>query len=225
MGYPYYFQFTLTPYGKEIERNLREKKEIVITFQSLSKAIGKERVIWRYDPIILNDMLTEAYHEEMFTDLCRELCDFTDSCIISFVDVYQKLNRTVKEDLLKDISEEQMHRLASVFSGIAGDYRIELQACCEKVDFRYDGVRPSSCIDKLRIEKICGHLVTAGNDKSQRPGCGCVQSVDIGAYNTCRNGCIYCYANHSDASIQRNCMRHNPNSDILIDTVKEMPSH
>lgn len=221
LGYSYYFQFTLTPYGKELERNLSDKKQIVKTFQCLSKAIGKERVIWRYDPIILNEMLTEAYHVKMFTALCRELCGYTDSCIISFVDVYHKLNKAAKEDLLKEITEEQMHRLASVFSEIARDYGIELQACCEKVDFREDGVKSSSCIDKARIEKICGHSITAGKDKSQRPGCGCVQSIDIGVYNTCRNGCVYCYANHSDNSITKNYLRHNPDSDIMIGTVDE----
>lgn len=226
LGYQYYFQFTITPYGlpyqgstfgKYLEPNLREKSEIIRTFQELSERLGKTRVLWRYDPIVLNDTLTEEYHLEQFAALCKELSGYTELCTISFADIYRKLNNEVKEQVLREITQEQMHSLAAAFSDIATPMGITLRACCEAIDLTGDGVLPASCIDRETVEKICGHTVSVRKDKSQRPNCGCMKSIDIGAYNTCRNGCIYCYANHSRASIDRNCSRHDPDSPIMID--------
>ncbi len=225
LGFRYCFQFTITPYGlpyrgsaygKWLEPNLREKSEIIQTFQELSERLGKDRVMWRYDPIVLNDTLTAEYHLEQFTALGRELSGYTELCTISFADVYRKLSSTVKEQVLKEISPEQMHRLSTALSEAAKPMGMTLRACCEEIDLTKDGILPASCIDRQTVEKICGHSIAAGKDKSQRPHCGCMKSVDIGVYNTCRNGCIYCYANHSMASIDRNCSRHDPASPIMI---------
>ncbi len=216
MGYPYYFQFTLTPYGKELERDLRDKADILATFRQLSLYLGKSRVLWRYDPIVWNEALTMDYHIRSFEKLCAGLEDYTDTCIISFVDFYDKLMKQGRNELLHEIREDQMHEIAGCLAAIAGNYGIELKACCEGLDFTKDGIKPSACIDKALVEQICGHAISARKDRSQRPECGCVQSVDIGVYNTCRNGCIYCYANHSEASIENNFYKHDPNSDILI---------
>lgn len=241
-GYSYYFQFTLTPYGlsyitqenpgsntgsdieksevsiygKEIEPNLRDKRDILTTFRQLSEQLGRDKVLWRYDPIILSDAFTMEYHLQQFSYLCRELTGYTDLCTISFVDLYSKLNKTVKEQIIREITREEMHRLSAELVRIAKPYHIELRACCEAIDLSVDGIKPAACIDKEIIQRISGHSITARKDRSQRVGCGCVQSVDIGAYNTCRNGCVYCYANHSNASIVKNCERHDPTSSMLI---------
>jgi hypothetical protein len=219
MGYHYYFQFTLTPYGKEIEQNLRDKQDIIQTFITLSKTIGKEKVLWRYDPVILNDSLTIAYHQDMFERLCRQLKGFTEICTISFVDLYTKLNQTVKRKLIREITEDEIYKTAGVFSEIGREHGIEIRACSEKIDLTRFGIKAASCIDKQTIEKICGYTIASKPDSNQRPGCGCIQSIDIGVYNTCKNGCIYCYANHSSASIEDNFAKHNPNSEILIGSV------
>lgn len=219
MGYQYYFQFTLTPYGKDIERKLREKKEIVKTFQQLSSFLGNNRVLWRYDPILLNNELTYHYHISQFTSLCKELQGFTKLCTISFVDFYSKLKKPVRDRFIHEMNEEQMHQLARSFSEIAKTYEIDLKACCEDLDLTRDGVKPASCIDKDLIELVCGRSIKAKKDKSQRPYCGCVQSIDIGIYNTCSHGCIYCYANHSDTSIDKNVQMHDPASPILLGSI------
>ena len=242
MGFHSYFQVTLTPYGlpwsasstafrsdevsamqpsygTAIERGLRDKEEILYTFRQLSEKLGQRRVQWRYDPIILNDELTLEYHTEMFGRLCRELSGYTKRCTISFVDQYAKLQSKWKENVITEISPEQMHKTAAAFAKIAEPYGIELQACCEAIDFSMHGIRSAACIDLGVIQQICGHNVKVRKDKSQRVNCGCMQSVDIGAYNTCSNGCIYCYANHSEASILKNCEKHDPNSPILIGTI------
>ncbi|MDF2944298.1 MAG: hypothetical protein K0S01_3156 [Herbinix sp.] len=239
MGYHYYFQFTITPYGfnpeqypfnllspnhdylyrNEIERNLRDKKDIIKTFQQLSNRLGKERVLWRYDPIIINDELTIQYHLDRFTMLCQELKGYTNICTISFVDLYSKLSKKVKEEVIRAITPEQMHDMAAAFSSIGHKHGIELRACSESIDLSVDGIKPAACISKDIVEQVCGHVINAKKDKNQRLECGCIQSVDIGVYNTCKNGCIYCYANHSDTSIDNNFEKHDPNSDILIGSV------
>ncbi len=240
MGYSYYFQFTLTPYGlpitgyeissgsmqgreqglkqygKEIEPYLRDKRDILATFRRLSDRLGKNRVLWRYDPIILNDIYTMDYHQNQFAYLCQELAGYTDICTISFVDRYSKLSKKVKEQVVREITAKEMHSLAAELVRIAKPYHIQLRACCETIDLSDDGIEPAVCIDKEVMERICGHSIAAKKDKSQRTQCGCFQSVDIGAYNTCRNGCVYCYANHSEASIIKNYEKHDPRSPMLI---------
>jgi len=89
-GYDYYFQFTLNPYDQEIEVNLPKKAEIIKTFIELSNLIGKDRVIWRYDPILLTDKITIGDHLEYFNILAGQLGDYTRKCVISFLDQYQK---------------------------------------------------------------------------------------------------------------------------------------
>ncbi len=222
MGYSYYFQFTLTPYGKDIEPNLRDKRDILDTFRYLSEKLGKNRVLWRYDPIILNDTYTLDYHRQQFADYAKELSGYTKICTISFVDLYSKFSKQVKEQVVREITEEEMHLLAAELVQLARPYQIELRACCETIDLSVDGIKSAACIDKEFMERVCGHSLTGKKDKSQRLACGCAQSVDIGAYNTCRNGCVYCYANHSETSILKNCEKHEVGSPMLIGNIEEM---
>jgi hypothetical protein len=215
-GYKYYFQFTLTPYDNTIEKNLRNKAEIEDTFIRLGKMIGKERVIWRYDPIILNDVLDISYHKEQFGRMCHKLSEYMETVTISFVDIYRK----IKTNAIRPITDEEVAELGSFISITARDHGLRAVACCETMDLSVYGIKKASCIDKTLIERICGTKLNVLHDRNQRNGCGCCQSIDIGAYNTCRNGCIYCYANYSESSVKSNCEKHNPNGELLIGEVK-----
>ncbi|MDF2542673.1 MAG: hypothetical protein K0S47_2391 [Herbinix sp.] len=221
LGYQYYFQFTLTPYHNTIEKNLRDKARIIETFQELSMKLGRHRVHWRYDPIIINDELTISYHEKEFAYLCDKLKYDTKTCTISYVDLYTKINKTVKENIIRDVSDEEMKKMASILAEIGHGNGVELRACSEKMNLEMYGIKPASCIDRATIELICGRSIKVKQDKNQREGCGCMESVDIGAYNTCKNGCIYCYANHSGESIERNTAKHNIESALLIGNLTE----
>jgi len=216
MGYKYYFQFTLTPYDCTIEKNIRDKNEIVNTFIELSNIIGKERVLWRYDPIILNNRLSVDYHLEQFLLLCERLHSYTESVTISFVDYYKKL----KTDIVRDITEEEITELSVFIGQTAKNYEMDVKACSERMDLTVYGIGKASCIDKYIIEKVCGHKLDVKQDKNQRGNCGCVESIDIGTYNTCSNGCVYCYANYSEKSVAANMKMHNPNSEMLNDALK-----
>lgn len=223
MGYHYYFQFTLTPYDCVIEPGLRSKTEIEDTFIELSKRIGRERVVWRYDPIILNDTLDIAYHKAQFERLCDKLCGggpqplYTNTVTVSFVDLYPKL----KTPLIREITAEEMEELGSYIGRTAKGYGLAVGACCEKAGLSGYGMERASCIDKALIEKIIGCPLDILPDKNQREGCGCCESMDIGAYNTCPNGCIYCYATDGAASAERRYRAHNPDSELLTGRAAE----
>lgn len=215
LGYKYYFQFTLTPYDSSIERNLRNKSDIEDTFIELSKIIGKERVLWRYDPLILNDVLDITYHKKQFERMCDKLHNFTEIVTISFVDMYSK----IKTKSIRPTSKEEMAEISIFMSKCAKEYGLTIKACCENINLQIYGIQKASCIDKDVIERILGEKLNIVADKNQRDSCGCFKSFDIGAYNTCKNGCIYCYANYSDSSVAKNCSKHNPMGELLIGEV------
>lgn len=217
MGYKYYFQFTLTPYDRTIEQGLRDKLTIEDTFMELSRQIGKERVLWRYDPIVLNNSLTIDYHKLQFERLCQKLAPFTASVTISFVEVYRKL----KTPLIREITDEEKAELAGFIGETAKACGLTPKACCEKTDLTPYGILRASCIDKAVLERVCGCSLNILPDKNQRYGCSCMESIDIGAYNTCLNGCVYCYANDSPVTTLQRYNSHKPNSEMLIGSIAE----
>ena len=217
MGYKYYFQFTITPYNNKMETALGDKSKIIETFISLSKKIGKEKVIWRYDPIILGDKLTMEYHFNALEKMMAKLADYTDECIISFVDPYRKMKGRMGDQWTREMTESEMRQIAKGFSKIAAKAGVSLKTCAEKIDLEQYGIGHSSCIDQGKIESIISCSLSDKVKKDgQREYCGCLECIDIGAYNTCRNGCLYCYATFNPETTARNCRLHDPNSSLLI---------
>ena len=147
--YNYYFQFTLTAYGPDVEKNIPSKNKIIIpTFQRLSKAIGKEKVVWRYDPIFFNNTYTIDYHCKYFEILASKLAQYTEKCTISFVDLYRNTERNVKPLNIQMITVEQQTELLERLVEIAKKYSIYIDTCAEDYDFRKLGVLSAHCIDK-----------------------------------------------------------------------------
>ena len=218
--YPYYFQFTLNPYGSEFERNVPDKTKVIDTFIRLSDKIGPKRVIWRYDPVIINNTFGVEKHEEYFGILAHKLHTYTSKCIISFVDYYKKLDKAFKAYDIQELQEEKIMEAAKKISGIAGTYGLKVETCAEKTDLSEYGIGHARCIDPELIEEITGAPVKYKKDGNQRMACGCIPSVDIGAYNTCAHGCLYCYATYSKASVDRNCAVYDINSPLLCSKLK-----
>lgn len=184
-GYDYYFQFTLTPYGRDIEPELPHKKERIIPiFQKLSQSIGKDRVIWRYDPILFNDVYTEEYHRKAFTQMAVALNGYTKKCVISFVDIYTKNKKEMEALKLTSKEEQEIKDFVRFLSRTAGEYGIEVVSCAEKQDFSNCGVCRSSCIDRELIERITGSRLKIAKDSGQRPECGCMESIEVGTGGT-----------------------------------------
>lgn len=221
--YTYYFQFTLTAYGPDVEKNLPSKNKIIIpTFQRLSREIGKERIIWRYDPIFFNEQYSMEYHCKYFEVLASKLSDYTEKCTVSFMDMYRNTERNVRGlSIVKDTYEMQVELLQR-FVEIAKKYGLYIDTCAEIGNFHNIGVEHAHCIDRERIERIGGFRLNVDKDRNQRAECGCVASIDIGAYNTCKNGCLYCYANYSSKTVEKNFGMHNPDSPLLFGEIDDM---
>lgn len=221
-NYYYYFQYTLTGYGRDIERNLPSKKEVLIpVFQKLSEKIGRNRVIWRYDPILFNEKYTPEYHLNAFSQIAESLNGYTEKCVISFVDWYAKINKSMAALHIYEPEKKQLTEFADQLAQIVRCNGMEMASCAEKIDLEACGIKHNCCIDQQLIEEIIGGRINVNKDKNQRAECGCVESIDIGTYNTCRNGCVYCYANHSQESVNRNCEMFDPGSPLLCGRVME----
>ncbi|MBO5031453.1 MAG: DUF1848 domain-containing protein [Lachnospiraceae bacterium] len=220
--YPFYFQFTLTGYGRDIEPCVPHKKEKMLpVFQRLSQKIGAERIIWRYDPILFTPKYTPGYHVKAFQQIAGDLNGYTKRCVVSFVDTYAKIQKNLNAVQLQTPTEEEQKHFAGALSKIAQENDITVTACAEALDLKACGILPSCCIDKQLIEQLIGCRMNVGKDKNQRKECGCIESIDIGTYNTCKNGCLYCYANYSTESVIRNCQNYDINSPLLCGTVGE----
>ena len=221
-AYNYYFQFTLTGYGNDVERNLPNKKTSVIPiFQELSNKIGKEKVVWRYDPIFFSNRYNVQYHLKAFRSIAEALSGYTEKCVISFLDIYPKNKKNMDNLLSYDLSDSELREFAKELSNIAKENHIKFGSCAEKVDLDEYGIIHNSCIDKELIEKIIGCKLKINKDKNQRIECGCVESVEVGTYNTCKNGCVYCYANYSAKSVESNFQKYDPLSPLLCGHIEK----
>ena len=215
-SYDYYFQFTLTGYGKDVECNVPNKKEKMIPiFQKLSKKIGMKKVIWRYDPVIFTKKYTPEYHLKAYGQIATALKGYTKKCVISFVDVYAKNKKNMELLDSYEIDKNELLAFAKKIADIAKDNGMTVGSCAESIDLYECGIEHNCCIDKTLIEDMIGYRLKAAKDKNQRGECGCVESVEIGTYNTCNNGCQYCYANYSEESVAKNCGKYAPESSIL----------
>lgn len=219
-AYHYYFQFTLTGYGKDIECNVPHKKEKMIPiFQGLSDKIGKQKVIWRYDPILFTKSYTPEYHLKAFEQIAAALNGYTEKCVISFVDVYGKNKKSLEAIDAYEPGESMLLEFSKQVSEIAKTNDMTVGSCAEAIDLFMCGIEHNCCIDKKLVEKMIGCRIEVQKDKNQRTECGCMESVDIGTYNTCKNGCRYCYANYSQASVIKNCKSYNPYSPLLCSVI------
>lgn len=213
-GHTYYFQFTLTPYGREIERNQRDKADVARDFARLSARVGKERVIWRYDPIILNADrgLTVSWHAAEFAKMCGALCRYAEAVTVSFADPYKRL----KTDLVREAAPGEAAELAGRMGETARKHGLRIRACCEAADFSELGIEKAACVDAELIGRLAGRPLKIKKDKNQRASCNCAESADIGAYDTCPGGCLYCYANRGAASAEKNIALHRADGEFLV---------
>jgi hypothetical protein len=219
--YMYYFQYTINAYDQKLESGVPKKEGIITTFKELSEAIGPKRVIWRYDPILLTEKMDIQYHVHYFGELAKRLSGYTNTCVISFVDLYKKTQNNLKHTQARELSFNEMLNLATQLFIVAHDYGITIQTCAEEIALESIGIKHGKCIDNALIEDLLGVKLVVSKDPNQRKECGCVQSIDIGEYNTCAHGCKYCYANFKENVVTRNRMAHDPNSPLLVGSLGE----
>lgn len=220
--YHYYFQFTLTGYGKDIECGVPHKREQMIPiFQELSSRIGKDKVIWRYDPILFNDVYTPSYHQKAFEQIAEALNGYTEQCVISFLDIYAKNKNNMKALNVYELEHKELVKFVQNIKETAQQNAMKIKTCAEKTDLSGYGIEHSACVDKDLIEKITECRIKAKKDKNQREECGCIESIEIGTYDTCPNGCRYCYANVSAERVRKNGQCYDAQSPLLCGQVSE----
>jgi len=225
MGHNYYFQYTITGFPRILDAHTPSPMIAVADFSKLSKSVGAGKVVWRYDPILLCEQLPVTEHKRLFAKIAEMLEGKTERVVISFADLYKKT-----EDNLKKISginytditaqKELMLDLVGEMSLVAKRHGMEILTCAEDVDLSQTGILKGKCIDDRLLEKEFGLRFDGKKDLGQRKECGCIKSIDIGQYNTCLHGCVYCYATANKEAALRNKERHDPDSPVLVGSIR-----
>jgi DNA repair photolyase len=215
--YMFCFQFTITPYERDIEPNIPDKDEKILpAFKKLSKIMGADRIVWRYDPIMINERYPIEFHVQSFEKIAAELHEYAVKVTISFIDEdYRSVKNNIKELALIPFPTEAQIELGARLSEIARRYGLAIDACAEKIDLQKYGIEHARCIDDRLFSNLLCCRLDIEKDKTQRLECDCAASIDIGMYNTCRNGCLYCYANYNQNAVSGNFEKHNPLSPLL----------
>ena len=214
-----YWFVTITPYGKDVEPNVPPKEQVIQDFITLSKAVGVNCIGWRYDPIFLDSTYTLERHISDFETMCRTLSGYTRVCVISFIDLYEKVIRNFPQ--AKAVTPQKRIAIGNTFADIGKRYGITIKACAEGNDLAPYGVDCNGCMTQETFEAAIGSYLDIPRKKSQRAECSCVLGTDIGAYDTCAHLCRYCYANSNRENVRRSTRLHDPNSPFLVGTLRE----
>ena len=216
---PILFHVTLTPYKKDIEPNVINKSKIIEGIKLISKIIGKDNVVVRYDPIFINDVYTLDYHKKAFKKMCELLNGYVSKVIVSFLDNYKNVQKNFGCLKPKAFTEKIYKEIGEYFSKYASDNGMVVQTCFENRNLLEYGFVSGDCLSKELAFKMTGKKYSK---QTMRKGnkCECVQIVDIGAYNTCKHMCKYCYANYIEDIVNNNYLNHDINSSLLIGNLK-----
>lgn len=246
LGFNYYFTFTLNDYEPEgLEPGVPSLAARIETFRRLSQRLGPERVVWRFDPILLGDRLTPETILGRIGRVGEAVRRHTRKLVVSFADVapYRWLHRRLRPDGAGGFGEPDPAAVAKIAAGVGGLCRtwgLEVAACAEPADLSAFGIGPNRCVDDALLARIfpadtalqeflrgggrwcrrVGNARCAGGahplkDPGQRVACGCIVSRDIGRYGTCTQGCAYCYANVSHDAAARSRAQHDPGAESI----------
>lgn len=215
---PIVFHVTLTPYKKDIETNVIDKKLIIEGIKKIAKIIGPENIYVRYDPILINDYYTIEYHKKAFAKICNLLKDYVKHIIVSFVDDYKNVRHNMNILKIKNLTEEDYKEIGLTFSHIAECCNMTVQTCFEDCTLVEYGFIKGECMSKELAYKLTGKNYKKWKARKENK-CECVEMVDIGAYNTCKHFCRYCYANYDENKVLKNIVDHDDSSSLLIGNI------
>lgn len=212
--YRTYFHYTITAYGKDVEPNVPDLKTSVRTLKELSALVGRKKLAWRYDPVLLTPAYSVKRHLETFSYLCGQIAPYVSRCIFSFVEMYAKLSHNMPE--LIPLTDTQKDTIAKGLAQIAAKNRLPIQTCSTRDTFPQYGISVTGCVT-LDVLGKANHCVFRDiKHNGLRRGCLCIESRDVGWYDTCPNFCRYCYANKSEAAVRENIKLHDVHSPLLI---------
>ena len=216
---PVLFHVTITPYSKDVEPNIPDKRLIIEGVKKLSLVLGIDNVVLRYDPIFLSDKYNVDYHIRAFDKLCKNLNGYVNKIIVSFMDEYK--NVRINKDILKyrTFTREDYKKIGEAFSKSAMDNGMSVQTCFEYNDLTEYGFVKGECLSHELAYILTGKKFKSSNVRKEKK-CECVQMVDIGDYNSCMHMCKYCYANYDEKAVSSNFKLHDDNSSLLIGSVQ-----
>ena len=217
--YGQYWFVTITPYGRDIEPNVPDKHVLLEDFKKLSEIVGINSIGWRYDPIFITEKYSMEYHLRSFEKMAEELEGYTETVVISFIDLYEKVKVNFPE--VQEVDQLQRLTLGKEIIRIAGKHGMIVKPCGEGNELAQYGADCGGCMRISDYEKAIGHKLEVPPFKGARDICSCYLSCDIGAYNTCRHLCRYCYANVSREKVMQRSRMHDPDSPFLIGNYRE----
>jgi DNA repair photolyase len=237
-GIGYYFQYTLNDYEAEgLEPNLPSLENRIDSFRHLAGRIDKERVIWRFDPLILTDTITPEILIQRVARIAKQLSGHTEKLVISFFKCgeHKKSDRKLDRAGIqyRDFTADEIAFVAKELGKIGTEHNLTVAACAEDYDLSLYGIEKNKCIDDALIKKVFSHdkaLMDHLNHpenlsvSGQRKACRCITSEDIGQYSTCKHNCLYCYANASEIVVNRNFKRIDQTGEILLPPQKAKPN-
>lgn len=216
---PVLFHVTITPYGKDVEPNIPDKRLIIEGVKKLSLVLGIDNVVVRYDPIFLSDKYNVDYHIKAFDKLCKNLNGYVNKIIVSFMDEYKNVRSNKNILKYRAFTREDYKKIGEAFSKSAMDNGMSVQTCFEDEDLTQYGFDKGECLSHELAYILTGKKFKSSNVRKEKK-CECVQMVDIGDYNSCMHMCKYCYANYDEKAVSNNFERHDDNSSLLIGSIQ-----
>ena len=211
--------YTITAYGKDVEPYVPVINESIKNLIELSKIVGKEKVLWRYDPILLTEKYTVEKHLETFEYMAKQIAPYVQRGIFSFVEMYKKLDYNMPEII--PFTEVDKIKILKGIGEISKKYNLYIQTCGTDENYEEYGIHVSGCTTSEILEQANSVKYKNVKAKPMRKGCHCIPSRDIGAYDTCLNGCKYCYANKRPDLAKENVKLHDKNSPLLLGNIRE----
>lgn len=216
---PVLFHVTITPYSKDVEPNIPDKRLIIEGVKKLSLVLGIDNVVLRYDPIFLSDKYNVDYHIRAFDKLCKNLNGYVNKIIVSFMDEYKNVRSNKNILKYRTFTREDYKKIGEAFSKSAMDNGMSVQTCFEDEDLTEYGFVKGECLSHELAYILTGKKFKSSNVRKEKK-CECVQMVDIGDYNSCMHMCKYCYANYDEKAVSSNFKMHDDNSSLLIGSIQ-----
>jgi hypothetical protein len=218
-GYRFYFQYTITAYGRPLERRTPPVDVALSTFRALAEQLPPGAVVWRYDPIFVGPAFPLAFHVAQFEKMAAALDGAARRVVVSVVELYRKTERRVGElyvwgeqvERVPDASPETPEILCRL-KEIAERHGMTIEACGREQDYTPLGIGKTKCVDDRLLRELFGGAWPSKKDPGQRPACRCISAKDIGMTDTCTFGCAYCYATRSDELARARRRGHEPRS-------------
>lgn len=216
---------TITPYDKDVEPFVPDKLNVVNSFIELANKYGPSRMSWRYDPIFITERYDIGFHIASFEKYAKLLSGSTNQVVVSFIDLYEKTKNNFP--IAREVTSEEQETIVDAFSRIARKYNFQIHLCCENKCLERENVDAEGCLSRSVLEKAFRTQLYVPSKSPARQNCACLLGADIGEYNTCGHGCLYCYANYDRETVLTNMKLHDPLSPLIIgnvtayDTIKE----